>query len=95
MRTATPVYRRSIEQLPSLAACALITVTVSNSEAVKPQASAHAMVRRRAETAGVKTKIGNHTFRATGITAYLKNGGMLDSFPAAQQQHFLRKRLIP
>jgi integrase len=41
-----------------------------------PQASAHAMVRKRAVAA--KTKIGNHTFRATGITAYLKNGGTLE-----------------
>jgi integrase len=36
------------------------------------------MVRRRAKTAGIQTKIGNHTFRATGITAYLKNGGKLE-----------------
>lgn len=36
------------------------------------------MVRRRAKDAGIKTKIGNHTFRATGITAYLKNGGKLE-----------------
>ncbi len=36
------------------------------------------MVRRRATVAGIKTKIGNHTFRATGITAYLKNGGKLE-----------------
>lgn len=36
------------------------------------------MIRRRAEEAGIKTKIGNHTFRATGITAYLKNGGRLE-----------------
>ena len=43
-----------------------------------PQASAHAMVRKRAEAAGIKTMIGNHTFRATGITAYLKNGGTLE-----------------
>ena len=43
-----------------------------------PQASAHAMVRKRAAAAGIKTKIGNHTFRATGITAYLKNGGTLE-----------------
>ena len=27
---------------------------------------------------GIRTKIGNHTFRATGITAYLKNGGTLE-----------------
>lgn len=32
--------------------------------------------------AGIKTKIGNHTFRATGITAYLKNHGTLESRPA-------------
>ena len=27
--------------------------------------------------AGIATKLGNHSFRATGITAYLKNGGTL------------------
>jgi integrase len=36
------------------------------------------MIRRRAADAGIKTKIGNDTFRATGITAYLKNGGRLE-----------------
>jgi len=36
------------------------------------------MIRRRAAAAGIKTRIGNHTFRATGITAYLKNGGTLE-----------------
>ncbi len=30
------------------------------------------------KVAGIQTKIGNHTFRATGITAYLKNGGKLE-----------------
>lgn len=43
-----------------------------------PQANAYAMVARRAAAAGIKTKIGNHSFRATGITAYLKNGGTLE-----------------
>ena len=43
-----------------------------------PQANAWAMVQRRAITAGIATHIGNHTFRATGITAYLKNGGTLE-----------------
>jgi integrase len=28
--------------------------------------------------AGIRTRIGCHTFRATGITAYLKNGGKLE-----------------
>lgn len=36
------------------------------------------MVQRRALAAGVNPHIGNHTFRATGITAYLKNGGTLE-----------------
>ena len=44
-----------------------------------PQANAFAMVRRRATAAGIETAIGNHSFRATGITAYLKNGGTLET----------------
>jgi site-specific recombinase XerD len=36
------------------------------------------MIQRRAAAANIATKIGNHTFRATGITAYLKNGGLLE-----------------
>lgn len=51
-----------------------------------PQANAHAMVRRRAAAAGIATRIGNHTFRATGITAYLKNGGTLEN-AAAMANH--------
>lgn len=42
------------------------------------QQDGYRMVQRRAKAAGIKTKIGNHTFRATGITAYLKNGGKLE-----------------
>ena len=45
--------------------------------AITPR-EAHAMVRKRAKRAGVTTTIGNHTFRGTGITAYLKNGGTLE-----------------
>jgi integrase len=44
------------------------------------------MVRRRALAAGTGTKIGNHTFRATRITAYLKNGGMREN-TAAMANH--------
>ncbi|MBR8396639.1 tyrosine-type recombinase/integrase [Burkholderia cenocepacia] len=51
-----------------------------------PQANAYAMVRRRAAAAGIATAIGNHTFRATGITAYLQNGGTLES-AAAMANH--------
>ncbi|MDG4560681.1 MAG: tyrosine-type recombinase/integrase [Candidatus Competibacter sp.] len=36
------------------------------------------MVRRRAAEAGIETAVCNHTFRATGITAYLTNGGTIE-----------------
>jgi len=39
------------------------------------QSNVYRMIRRRAMIAGIKTRIGNHTFRATGITQYLSNGG--------------------
>ena len=42
------------------------------------QADVYRMVRRRAASAGIKTQIGCHTFRATGITEYLRNGGKLE-----------------
>jgi site-specific recombinase XerD len=42
------------------------------------QADAWRMIRRRAGAAGILAPIGNHTFRATGITAYLGNGGTLE-----------------
>jgi integrase/recombinase XerD len=47
-------------------------------ESPLPQANAYAMIQRRARQAAIGTRIGNHTFRATGITAYLKNGGTLE-----------------
>ena len=42
------------------------------------QQDAYRMIQRRAADAGIKTRIGNHTFRATGITAYRKNNGKLE-----------------
>lgn len=39
---------------------------------------AYAMVRRRAMRAGVVEKIGNHSFRGTGITTFLLNDGTLE-----------------
>jgi site-specific recombinase XerD len=39
---------------------------------------AYAMVRRRASAAGVVAKIGNHSFRGTGITTFLLNDGTLE-----------------
>jgi integrase len=37
------------------------------------------MIRRRAADTGLQVKIGCHTFRATGITAYLEAGGTLEN----------------
>jgi site-specific recombinase XerD len=42
------------------------------------QRETYSMIQRRAKAAGIKTKIGNHTWRATGITAYMKNAGLLE-----------------
>ena len=36
------------------------------------------MIRRRAAAASVTTRIGCHSWRARGITAYLENGGLLE-----------------
>src|SRR5437763_3879701 len=45
------------------------------SELAMNQSDAWCMIRRRAAAAGIAAEIGCHTFRATGITAYLANGG--------------------
>lgn len=42
------------------------------------QADVYRMIGRRAALAGVETHIGCHSFRATGITEYLRNGGKLE-----------------
>ena len=56
------------------------------SDTALSQPDAHAMVGRRARAAGIATRIGNHSFRATGITTYLKNGGTLEN-AAAMANH--------
>jgi site-specific recombinase XerD len=55
-----------------------------------PQANAYAMIHRRAKAGGITTQVGNHTFRATGVTAYLKNGGTLEK--AAQMANHASTR---
>ena len=40
------------------------------------------MVKRRAKAVGLSAKICCHTFRATGITAYLENGGTIENAQA-------------
>jgi site-specific recombinase XerD len=48
------------------------------------------MIGGRADTAGIATNLDNHSFRATGITAYLKNGGTLEK--AAQMANHASTR---
>src|SRR5271163_1542915 len=48
------------------------------SEARMARQDARRMIVRRALAAGIITKLGCHTFRATGITVYLLNGGLLE-----------------
>jgi hypothetical protein len=42
------------------------------------QQDAYRMVQRQGLIAGLGTRAGNHTSRATGIAAYLKNNGLLE-----------------
>ena len=48
------------------------------SEVPMTQADVFRMVGRRAAAAGIHTNVGCHSFRATGITEYLRNGGKLE-----------------
>lgn len=48
------------------------------SENQMSQADVYRMIGRRAQAASVATKIGCHSFRPTGITEYLRNGGKLE-----------------
>lgn len=42
------------------------------------RADVYRMIGRRAAAAGVATRVGCHSWRARGITAYLENGGLLE-----------------
>ena len=48
------------------------------SETPMAQADVFRMVGRCTEAADIRTSIGCHSFRATGITEYLRNGGKLE-----------------
>jgi hypothetical protein len=44
------------------------------------------MIRHHVTAAGIATRLGNHGFRATEITTYLKSGGTLEN-AAAMANH--------
>ena len=52
------------------------TKTLSNTPLA--DGNARVMINRRAKAAGITARINNHSFRASGITAYLENGGVLE-----------------
>lgn len=54
------------------------TITYEPSKRAMTQGMAWAMLQRRAKAAGLTTHVTNHTFRATGITAFLRAGGLLE-----------------
>ena len=51
-----------------------------------------AMIKRRAATAGLPATTCCHTFRATGITAYLSNGGTLEHWSTRSGSPAMRRR---
>ena len=85
-----PVHHRLLEHLdafmaatgPQDAKTPLFRAAVGRTGALGPSRldrhDAYAMIRRRAIRAGVVEKIGNHSFRGTGITTFLQNEGTLE-----------------
>lgn len=63
---AAPLFRTAVPHLETL------------TENRMTQADAYRMIRRRALAAGIATKVGCHSWRATGTTEYLRNGGKLE-----------------
>ncbi len=53
------------------------------------------MIKRRARQAGLPATTSCHTFRATGITAYLENGGTIENAQALETRSPTEKRPSP
>jgi site-specific recombinase XerD len=66
----SPLFRSAIGRTGEL------TTTPMN------RVDAYRMIQRRAAALGMRVKVGCHTFRATGITAYLEAGGTLENAQA-------------
>ncbi|WP_254509540.1 tyrosine-type recombinase/integrase [Anatilimnocola floriformis] len=83
-----PAHHKAEEYLDAYLAAAMLEPnsplfrTVSKSGALTSRrmhrTDSLRMVKRRALAAGLASNTCNHTFRATGITAYLTNGGLLE-----------------
>jgi integrase/recombinase XerD len=65
-KKATPLFRTAAGRTGTLT-----TLRMNRTDALR-------MIWRRTREAGIKTELGCHSFRATGITVYLQNGGLLE-----------------
>ena len=66
----SPLFRSAVRRTGTLTATAMNRI------------DAYRMIQRRAVSLGLQVQIGCHTFRATGITAYLEAGGTLENAQA-------------
>lgn len=66
----TPLFRAAAGRTNALSATAM-----SRTDALR-------MIKRRAKAAGLSDRVCCHTFRATGITAYLEAGGTIENAQA-------------
>jgi hypothetical protein len=78
-------HRNRLDQFCTTISKRLVSVMTSTAISSAPRVARPASLQRipsssRTLTASsdIETRIGNHTFRATGITAYLKNSGKLE-----------------
>ena len=74
----TYINKAELTEIKSILFRTALGRTGQLSERPMSQADTYRMIQRRSTKAGVLTKIGNHSFRATGITEYLRNGGKLE-----------------
>ena len=80
MNTSVPPASPATTRAPSSAPPSGRTGTLAAT--AMHRVDAWRMIQRRAAELGMKVKIGCHTFRATGITAYLEAGGTLENAQA-------------
>jgi site-specific recombinase XerD len=52
------------------------------------------MIQRYANRAGIKTRVGNHSMRATAITDYFRNGGTLEKAREMANHAYARTTML-
>jgi hypothetical protein len=80
----------AIERVLQCVASAGIVSSVFVTTKAMNRVDAWRMIQRRAAEIGTRARIGCHTFRATGITAYLEAGGTLENAQAMAAHDLFR-----